>query len=150
VSDFKADNEPSLIYMLGRVNQGIQRRLRNELKAVGLSIQEYTTLSVLKARPALSNAQLARRALVTPQSMIEILAKLEQRQLITRETDPSHALIRRARLTERGETLLDQAEPAALSVEQELIGHLPAKDRAATARALRTAMEGFSESHPAG
>ncbi len=150
MSEFKGDEAPSLIYILGRVNQGIQRRLRRELKAVGLSIQEYTTLSVLKARPALSNAQLARRALVTPQSMIEILDKLEQRRLITRETDPSHALIRRARLTAEGQALFTRAEPAAHGVEQELLNHLPARDRAATARALRAAMEGLSESHPAG
>jgi DNA-binding MarR family transcriptional regulator len=148
VAERKGDT--SLIYAIGRVNQGIQRQLRAHLKAVGLSIQEYTALSVLAARPSLSNAQLARRALVAPQSMLEILAKLEQRDLITRATDPSHALIRRAQLTEDGRALLAQAEPAANKVEQELLAHIPAADRAATMRALRAAMEGYSESHPGG
>jgi DNA-binding MarR family transcriptional regulator len=143
-------NPPSLIYVIGRVNQGIQRRLRVQLKAKGLSIQEYTALSVLAARPALSNAQLARRALVAPQSMIEILAKLEQRKLITRATDPSHALIRRAELTPEGRKLLAEAEPAADAVERELLQHIPVRDRAATENALKAAMEGFSGSHPAG
>jgi DNA-binding MarR family transcriptional regulator len=150
VAEFKGDESPSLIYVIGRVNQGIERRLRAQLKAAGLSIQEYTALSVLATRPALSNAQLARRAMVTPQSMIEILAKLEQRALITRETDASHALIRRAQLTEAGRELLGRGQPAADAVERELLDHIPQADRAATSRALRRAMDGFSESHPAG
>ena len=53
--------------------------MRARLAEWELSVQEYTSLSVLGARPGLSNAQLARRALVTPQSMIEILSKLESR-----------------------------------------------------------------------
>ena len=67
------------IYAVGRFNQGIRREMRTRLKAFSLTVQEFTTLSVLAARPGFSNAQLARRALVTPQSMIEMpLAKLSK------------------------------------------------------------------------
>jgi hypothetical protein len=52
---------------------------------------------VLRARPGLSNAQLARRSLVAPQS---ILAKLERRGLVGREVDPGHGRILRATPTE--------------------------------------------------
>jgi DNA-binding MarR family transcriptional regulator len=85
--------EASLIYIVGRVNQGVRREMRARLAPLNLSVQEYTALSVLRARPGLSNAQLARRSLVTPQSMIEILAKLERRGLVKRAVDPEHARI---------------------------------------------------------
>ncbi|MGH2881467.1 MAG: MarR family transcriptional regulator, partial [Solirubrobacteraceae bacterium] len=68
----------SLIYMIGRVDRGIRREMRARLAAWELTVAEYTTLSVLEASPRLSNAQLARLALVTPQSMIEILGGLER------------------------------------------------------------------------
>src|SRR5579884_698603 len=89
----------SLIYVIGRVNQGIRRRMRTSLAQWNLSVQEFTALSVLSSRPKLSNAQLARRALVTPQAMIEILSKLESRGLVRREVDPAHGRILRAELT---------------------------------------------------
>ena len=46
---------------------------------MALSLNQYTTLSVLDQRGGLSNAQLARRSLVSPQSMNEVLLALEQR-----------------------------------------------------------------------
>src|SRR6185437_9295499 len=97
---------PSLIYAVGRVNQGIRREMRAHLAGFSLSVQEYTTLSVLAVRPGLSNAQLARRALVTPQSMIEILSKLESRRLVRRTVDPANARVLRAELTRAGTALL--------------------------------------------
>lgn len=94
--DSGQDHEASLTYVVGRVNQGIRREMRARLAQWKLSVQEFTTLSVLSTRPGLSNAQLARRALVTPQSMIEILSKLERRGLVRREVDPDHARILRS------------------------------------------------------
>ena len=62
--------------------------MRTRLAEIGLSVQEYTAMSVLGARPGLSNAQLARRSLVTPQSMIEILGGSSPGELVVREVDP--------------------------------------------------------------
>ena len=43
----------------------------------GLTTAQYTTLSILERGGELSNAQLARRAYMTPQSMSEMLEALE-------------------------------------------------------------------------
>ena len=139
-----ANGDVSVIYMVGRVNQGIRRELRARLSAWQVSVQEYTTLSILGARPELSNAQLARRALVTPQSMIEILAKLEARKLVLREVDPAHGRILRARLTDRGRKLLDAADPTVRALQDHLLDGLSAADRDRVAVALRQAMERLS------
>lgn len=136
----------SLIYMIGRVNQGIRRGLRERLSDFDLSVAEYTTLSVLAARPQLSNAQLARRALVTSQSMLEILAELERRGLVQRELDRDHARIMRARPTAKGHELIAAAEPAVQSVHDEIFAGLSERQQAAVLTAMHTAMTNLSRS----
>ncbi len=126
MSASRGQTPPSLIYAVGRVNQGIRREMRSRLKAFSLTVQEYTTLSVLGARPGLSNAQLARRALVAPQSMIEILAKLESRRLVSRTVDPENARVLRAELTGAGRTLLRRADPVIAEVEQQMLDAMTA------------------------
>ncbi len=137
--------QPSLIYAVGRVNQAIVREMRARLAGFSLSVQEYTTLSVLAARPGLSNAQLARRALVTPQSMIEIVAKLEARKLVLRTVDPVNARVLRAELTRSGRGLLRRADPAIAEVETVVLAALPARERAAVKRGMLRVMDQLSE-----
>ena len=139
-----ADDEATFIYMVGRVNQGIRREMRARLSDCELSVAEYTTLSVLAARPELSNAQLARRALVTPQSMIEILAQLERRKLVQRAVDPAHGRILRATLTPKGHEVLAIATPEVAALNEELFAGVPANQRRAVQAAMRTAMENLS------
>jgi DNA-binding MarR family transcriptional regulator len=139
-----SSHEASLIYVIGRVNQGARRRMRERLVEWDLTVQEYTTLSVLKARSGLSNAQLARRALVTPQSMNEILAKLEDRGLLERGADAHDARILRAELTSRGRTLLRSADPPIRAIEDEILAAAPWHDRETALRVLLIAMEKLS------
>jgi DNA-binding MarR family transcriptional regulator len=137
-------HEASLIYIIGRVNHGIRREMRSRLAQWGLSVQEYTTLSVLSARPGLSNAQLSRRALVTPQSMNEIMSKLERRGLVKRAPDPSHGLILRTELTAEGRGLLAEADPAVLAIQEEMMRSIAPRDRQAAERSMLAAMDHLS------
>ena len=77
----KADDgrEPTLLYLVGRMDRVVRRAMGTVLEVRGLSVNQYATLSVLDRRSDLSNAQLARRALVSPQSMNEVLLGLEER-----------------------------------------------------------------------
>ncbi len=133
-----------MIYMVGRVNQGIRREMRARLAQLDLSVAQYTTLSVLNTRPRLSNAQLARRALVTPQSMLEILAQLERRSLVKRELGPSNARVLPATLTPKGRDCLRVAEPAIQALHDELFAGMPVEQRDAAMTAMRTAMANLS------
>lgn len=132
--------DPSLVYIIGRVNQGIRREMRARLRPWELSVPEYTTLSILRARPGLSNAQLSRRALITPQAMIEVLAKLEARDLVRRSVDPAHGRILRAELTAAGVGLLDRADPGIEALQDELVSDLPARQRDILTKGLLGAM----------
>jgi len=147
VPEPRADREPaspSFIYIVGRVNQGVRREMSNRLAQCGLSVREYTALSVLDARPGLSNAQLARRSLVTPQSMIEILTRLVRRGLVTRKADARHARILRATLTRKGTDLLADADQAMAGIQEQILADVPRHERAIVIEGMRAVMNRLS------
>lgn len=145
VSDNASD--ASLIYRIGRVDQGIRKEMRLRLAEWDVSVPEFTALAVLKRRPGLSNAQLARRSLVTPQSMNEILVKLEERELVRRQVDPDHARILRAVLTTEGQELLAVAEPVVVSIQDQLFAGISDADRQVLSDALGSAMTKLRSGH---
>lgn len=132
---------PSLIYVIGRVDQGVRREMRRRLERHGLSVPEYTALSVLQAVPGLSNAQLARRSLITPPAMLEVLASLERRGLVERHTDPGHRRIRRAELTAEGVRTLRAAARDIDRLTEQLLAGVPADEREIVRRGLLAAMD---------
>ncbi len=122
-------SEISLVYVIGRLNHGIRKEMRRDLAEWRLSVPEFTALSILKRRPGLSNAQLARRTMVTPQSMIEILAGLEDRELVKRTVDPNHGRILRSELTAEGERVVNAALLRIDQIQDELLEGVPDEDR---------------------
>ncbi len=132
---------PSLTYVIGRVDQGVRREMRARLEPFGLSVPEYTALSILDAVPGLSNAQLSRRSLITPPAMLEVLASLERRGLVERHNDPSHKRIRRAELTEEGVRALRAAARGVDRLSAELLAAVDDEDREPVRRGLVAIMD---------
>ena len=132
--------------VVGRVGQGVRRELRARLAPLGLSVPDVTTLSVLRGRSGLSNAQLARRALITPQSMLEVLASLERRGLVVRRADAANARIMRAELTASGRRSLARADAVIAELEDELLAGIAPARREIVHRSLLSAMEELSRS----
>jgi DNA-binding MarR family transcriptional regulator len=128
--------EPTLLYLIGRIDRVVRRAMGTVLKAQGLSVNQYATLSVLDRRSGLSNAQLARRALVSPQSMNEVLLALEERGLVRRRAHPDHGRILQARLTAKGRALLARCDAEVHEVEARMVSGLTEDQRAALRGAL--------------
>jgi DNA-binding MarR family transcriptional regulator len=126
----QAQTGPRVSYLVGRLDRLLRRRLRDVLGHHGLTLPEYTTLSVLRARGGLSNAQLARRSLITPQSMSEVLSSLLGRGLIARAADPDHGRIIRTELTRAGTAALAACDRAVDELEREMLGALGTQERA--------------------
>ena len=141
--------EPTLLYLVGRIDRVVRRAMGTVLEAQGLSVNQYATLSVLDRRSGLSNAQLARRALVSPQSMNEVLLALEQRGLVRRRAHPDHGRILQARLTAKGRTLLARCDAEVHQVEARMVSGLSEDEQAALRGALlsgiRTLQGGLKE-----
>lgn len=133
--------EPRVVYLVGRIDRGLRRELGRSLREFELSVPEYTAMSVLARRPGLSNAQLARRSLIAPQSMIDVVARLEDRGLVARGIDPGHARILPAHLTPAGESLLERAQEVVTGVEAQVLSDLTAAERDLLRRAMTTVMQ---------
>jgi DNA-binding MarR family transcriptional regulator len=136
---------PRVSYLVGRLDRLLRRRLGRALAEHGLSLPEYTTLSVLAARSGLSNAQLARRSLITPQSANEVLARLEERRLLRRVADPEHGRVRRAELTAAGRRVLARADESVDLVEREMLTGLTGAERKALRSALGSVVHALAD-----
>ena len=128
--------EPRLSYLIGRLDRVLRRRLAAAVEPVRLTLPAYVALSVLRAQDGLSNAQLARRSLVTPQSMSEALTQLVDLGYVRRRADPGHGRIIRTELTRAGSRALDRCDRAVDEVEREMLGDLDATEIASLRSAL--------------
>ena len=127
---------PTLLYLVGRMDRVVRRHINEAIKDRGLSVNQYTTLSVLDRRSGLSNAQLARRALVSPQSMNEVLLTLERRGLVRRRAHPEQGRILQTRLTAKGRRLLAACDAEVQEVEERMVGDLSPGEQAALRHGL--------------
>jgi DNA-binding MarR family transcriptional regulator len=131
-----------LIYAIGRFHTVMRAELTRRLAPEGLTVAEFTALSVLGGRSGLSNAQLARRSLVTPQAMNQVLAGLEAKGLVSRppapgQGAPGHHRARAASLTAAGRRAVRRCERIVDGLEDAAFQSLDADERAALAARLR-------------
>lgn len=131
------DRMPRLSYLIARLDRLLRAEMAIALDPHGLSVPQYTVLSVLRSRSGLSNAQLARRSYVTPQAMHQILTSLDTAGLVVREESEDHKRIRLARLTAGGLELLARCDDVVDALEDQAFSNLSSSDR----RVLRTLVE---------
>ncbi len=105
-------------YLLKRAQHALRTNMDEALGPLGLTAPQYNVLSAVKAKPGISNAELARAAFVTAQSMQGIVANLERIGLIQRNPHPTHGRIRRSELTEEGSRVLAKADLSLIRVEK--------------------------------
>jgi DNA-binding MarR family transcriptional regulator len=116
-------------YLIGRLDRALRRHLDEQIAREGLTTLQYTTLSVLRARSGLSNAQLARRSLMTPQSMSEVLARLEQKGLIRRDPHPDHGRVIQVELTPAGRDALAACDRVVDEIEATMLAQVDPPER---------------------
>jgi DNA-binding MarR family transcriptional regulator len=113
-----------IAYSVGRLDRALRQRMGKVTARHGLTVAQYTALSVLNARGRLSNAQLARRSLVSPQAMNEIVEAMAAKRLVLRRPDPEHGRIVQIGLTARGESQLAKCDEAVRRLEGEMLAGL--------------------------
>lgn len=114
------DMTPLLGYRLKLAQHALHRRLEEALKPLGLNPAQYAVLAQLNARPDQTNADLAERAFITPQSMQGVLAKLEGWKLVERRQDAHHGRRQLARLTPKGRLKAETANAEVMRIEEVL------------------------------
>lgn len=114
------DMTPLLGYRLKLAQHALHRRMEEALRPSGLTPAQYAVLAELNVRPDQTNADLADRAFITPQSMQGVLARLEAMGLVERRQDTKHGRRQLARLTPKGHAKAETANIEVMRVEEQL------------------------------
>jgi DNA-binding MarR family transcriptional regulator len=128
-------------YELKRAQHSLRLRMDEALKGRGVTTPQYAAMSVLAEQPGLSNAQLARRSFLTPQTMNQILVKLEALGLVERREHPEHGRVLQTYLTQDGERLRSECDRLVVTVEARMVSELSEEEKRRLLEALRGCAE---------
>ena len=101
-----------------------RRSLEGPLRELGLTIPQYSTLRALERAPGASSAELARNALVTPQTMNALVLQLEEAELLTRTASATNLRVLNAELTPNGKALMTKAQRLVRRLESVAVTNL--------------------------
>jgi DNA-binding MarR family transcriptional regulator len=127
-------------FALKQAQQALRTRLDFGLREIGLTTPQYAVLAFLEVEAGASNAALARRAFVTPQTMQAILVALERSGFIVRTPHPEHGRVQTTELTALGRSTLEAASGIVADAEARVRNAVaPLDPQAVTAMLLRLA-----------
>ncbi len=122
--------------MLRQAQAATRLTMERSLADLGVTPPQFAVLTMLNAYPGLSGADLARVALLTPQTVGVIIRNLERDGAIRNTPHPVHGRVLQWTLTRRGVTLLDKCRRHAKALERRLTAGLSAKAQVAIRRWL--------------
>jgi DNA-binding MarR family transcriptional regulator len=125
-----------LAYLLRQAQATTRLTLERALADLSVTPPQFVVLTMLRAYPGLSGADLARVALLTPQTVSVIIRNLERDGAIKQTPHPVHGRVLQWTLTRRGETLLGKCRRHAQALERRLVAGLPVKAQVAVRRWL--------------
>lgn len=115
-------------YNLKITRHRLRQRLDAELARLGVTAPQNAVLLAVAGNPRISNAELARAAFVTPQTMQGILVNLERGGLIVRNPHPEHGRVIMTELTAAGQKAVADGAKAADAVERQMLSRLSAEE----------------------
>jgi DNA-binding MarR family transcriptional regulator len=133
-------------YLIKRAQTVLHDAMADALGSHDLTVTQFAVLTGLDDEPGLSNADLARRTFVTPQSMHVVLQELERLQLVVRSPHPQHKRVLQAELTEAGRRTLRSAADSVKAVEEQMLGKLSIPARSRLASGLTACVDALTES----
>ncbi len=140
---------PGMCYAVARLHQRIFAGLTERVAPYGLTTLQFTTLSVLDRHGApLSTSQLARRALMTPQSMSEVIHALERKGFIERNPHPNHRKTLPAALTAKGRRALAACEATVAEFEDAMLRGFTEEDQESFGQMVTQAVRNLGGGFP--
>jgi DNA-binding MarR family transcriptional regulator len=116
-----------LAYLLRQAQAATRLTLERALADLGVTPPQFAVLTMLRAYPGLSGADLARVALLTPQTVGVIIRNLERFRAIRNTPHPVHGRVLQWTLTRHGLTLLDKCRRHVMALERRLMAGLSVK-----------------------
>jgi DNA-binding MarR family transcriptional regulator len=126
----KRGEKGHLAYLLRQAQAATRLTMERALADLGVTPPQFAVLTMLKAYPGLSGADLARVALLTPQTVGVIIRNLERDGAIGKTPHPVHGRVLQWTLTRRGGNLLGKCRRHVRALERRLMAGLSAKAQA--------------------
>ena len=132
----KRGEQGYLAYLLRQAQAATRLSMERSLAGLGVTPPQFVVLTMLRAYPGLSGAELARVALLTPQTVGVIIRNLERDGAIAKAPHPVHGRVLQWTLTRRGARRLQNCRRHALALERRLAAGLNKKSQIAVRRWL--------------
>ena len=129
----KRGEQGYLAYLLRQAQAATRLAMERALADLGATPPQFVVLTMLRAYPGLSGADLARVAMLTPQTTGVIIRNLERDGAIKKTPHPVHGRVLQWTVTRRGAALLDKCRRHAQVIERRLVAGLSAKTSARSA-----------------
>jgi DNA-binding MarR family transcriptional regulator len=133
-------------YLLRQAHSVHRIRMERSLHDVGITLPQFSVLTMLAAYPGASGADLARLSLLTPQTMSVIVGNLQRTGLISRRPHEQHGRVLIIEITEEGLQLLARCKLAAQQAETALLKNVSVADEVAIRRWLTEVAKNFDDS----
>lgn len=140
----RIDLDRSVGYLLKQASAALRTAMDAELRALELTVTQYSCLELLGQRPGISSAEVARGAFITRQSMHDVLIGLESRGLLERAASAPQGRALPTTLTDAGRRLLELASGSVAAVEQRMLATLTGPQRSALHDALTACVGALS------
>jgi DNA-binding MarR family transcriptional regulator len=132
----KRGEEGYLGYLLRQAAGAYRHHVERALADLGVTPPQFSVLTMLAAYPGLSNADLARPALITPQTVSVIVGNLERAGALVRRPHAVHGRIQHLDLSPAGRDMLAASRRRVHAIEEELAEGLSAAEQTVIRRWL--------------
>lgn len=124
IGEGKRGESGYLGYLLRQAVAANRQATERALEDLGITQPQFLVMTLINAYPGSSGADLARAAMLTPQTMSVIVANLEKAGRLRRLTDPANARKQRLELTADGLALLQISRDRVREIDQVLAADL--------------------------
>ena len=114
-------DNPSLAGSISQLFFVLRAAMDEALREIDLTSPQFTALDALSREPGMTNAELARRCSVTPQTMHAIVLGLESAGLIVRQPHLTQARLLQLYLSNAGEQMAEEGRFLVTGVEARLL-----------------------------
>lgn len=136
-------------FLLKSLHHTLRQRIEEALrkKGIELSFAHFAALFGIESEPGITGAKLARRAMVSPQTMNSALRRLESDGRIERRPHPDSRRADSWTLTGEGLELLNQARAVGNAIFERMLAPLDRAETAALETSLRRCIAALESDH---
>jgi DNA-binding MarR family transcriptional regulator len=111
-------------YDFRKIELILRKKIDQALIPLHLTMPKYSVLAILEEQSKLTNAELARKSSVSPQTMVKILHSMESEGLVNKKDDKTNDLKLHYSLTAKAKKIICLAHSEVHKIELDLISNL--------------------------